>query len=218
MNYGELDAFYAAIGEGHVSARTVVNRVNKSLTPGESESQRPETIDRVRKSPQRSAISGGVHVEGLDDLLVRLASCCTPVPPDPIVGFVTRGRGVSVHRADCANARSLEAEQSDRVIEVDWDDRHDGLFEASIEVEALDRPRLLSDVSGVMASHQINMVGAESTTGADRIAHMRFDFEFADPAHLESMLNAVRRIDSVYDAYRVLPGGSGDDIVSKTAG
>ena len=218
MNYGDLDAFYAAIGEGHVSARTVVNRVHKAFAPGESDEQRPETVDRVRKSPQRSAISGGVHVEGLDDLLVRLASCCTPVPPDDIVGFVTRGRGVSVHRSDCANARSLEAEQSDRVIEVDWDDRHDGLLEASIEVEALDRPRLLSDVSGVMASHQINMVGAESTTGADRIAHMRFDFEFADPAHLEAMLNAVRRIDSVYDAYRVLPGGSGDDIVGKSAG
>ncbi len=220
MNYAELEALFEAIGAGHVSARTVVNRINKAFAPGESATdlQRPETFSGVRKSNRRSSVTGGVHVEGLDDLMVRLASCCTPVPSDQIVGFVTRGRGVSVHRADCANARSLGAEQSDRLIDVTWDDRHDGLLEASVEVAALDRPRLLSDVSGVMASHQINVVGVESTTGADRIAHMRFDFEFADPAHLDAMLNAVRRVDSVYDAYRVLPGGSTDDIVSQSAG
>ena len=91
-----------------------------------------------------------------------------------------------------------------------WDDRHDGLFEASIEVDALDRPRLLSDVSGVMASHHVNVTSVDTRTGADRIAHMRFSFEFADPGHLEAMLMAVRRVESVFDAYRVLPGGSVD--------
>ena len=151
-----------------------------------------------------------MHVEGLDDLLVRLATCCTPVPRDEIIGFVTRGRGVSVHRSDCGNAQSLGSEQSDRLIEVNWDDRHDGMLEASIEVDALDRPGLLSDVAGVMSSHQINVVTVDTRTGADRIAHMRFGFEFADPAHLEAMLGAVRRVESVYDAYRVLPGGSAE--------
>ncbi len=210
MNYADTDALYAAIGEGHVSARTVVNRISKEFAPGQSEEQQPETISRVRRSARSRVPTGGVHVEGLDDLLVRLASCCTPVPPDDILGFVTRGRGVSVHRADCANARSLGAEQSDRLIEVDWDDRHEGMLEASIEVDALDRPRLLSDVAGVMSAHQINVLSVESATGADRIAHMRFGFEFADPAHLEAMLNAVRRVESVYDAYRVLPGGAAE--------
>ncbi len=208
MNYADLDSLLAALGEGHVSPRTIVNRVNKEIAPGESEEQIPETFDRVRKRSAQTSSSGGVHVEGLDDLLVRLATCCTPVPGDDIVGFVTRGRGVSVHRNDCANAQSLGIEQRDRVIEVDWDDSHQGLLEAAIEVDALDRPRLLSDVSGVMASHQINVVSVDTRTGSDRIAHMRFGFEFADPVHLESMLNAVRQVESVYDAYRVLPGSS----------
>ena len=206
MNYTDLDALLAALGEGHVSPRTIVNRVNKEYAPGESNEQLSKTVDKVRQRSDPRSLHGGVHVEGLDDLLVRLATCCTPVPGDEIVGFVTRGRGVSVHRADCSNARSLAQDQNDRVIEVDWDDSHSGLHEAAIEVDALDRPRLLSDVSGVMASHQINVVSVETRTGSDRIAHMRFGFEFADPSHLESMLNAVRNVESVYDAYRVLPG------------
>ena len=206
MNYADVDSLLAALGEGHVSPRTIVNRINKELAPGESDEQIPETFDRVRKRSKPMSVSGGVHVEGLDDLLVRLATCCTPVPGDDIVGFVTRGRGVSVHRSDCSNAQSLGIEQHDRVIEVDWDDSHKGLLEAAIEVDALDRPRLLSDVSGVMAAHQINVVSVDTRTGSDRIAHMRFGFEFADRTHLESMLNAVRQVESVYDAYRVLPG------------
>jgi len=208
MNYADLGMLLAAIGEGHVSPRSVVNRVAKEYAPGESHEQLPETVERLRKSKDRAsrAISGGVHVEGLDDLLVRLATCCTPVSGDDIVGFVTRGRGVSVHRSDCSNAQSLAVEQSDRVIEVDWDDRHEGLQVATCEVAALDRPRLLSDVAGVMASHHINVMSVDTRTGADRIAVMKFGFEFADPSHLESMLNAVRRVESVYDAYRVIPG------------
>ena len=206
MNYVDLDSLLAALGEGHVSPRTIVNRVNKELAPGESDEQLPETVERLRQRKERRSVTGGVHVEGLDDLLVRLATCCTPVTGDHIVGFVTRGRGVSVHRSDCSNASSLGHEQRDRMIEVEWDDRHEGLHEAAIEVAALDRPRLLSDVAGVMASHKINVVSVDTRTGADRIAHMRFGFEFADPAHLEAMLGEVRRVESVYDAFRVLPG------------
>ncbi|MGI9608120.1 MAG: RelA/SpoT family protein, partial [Acidimicrobiales bacterium] len=210
MNYADLDALFAAVGEGHVSARTIINRLNKSDAPEDSGDLALSTMSRVRRQGKDRAKTGGVHVEGLDDLLVRLATCCTPIPDDDIVGFVTRGRGVSVHRADCANAKSLETEQSGRLIEVDWDDRHSGLHEASIEVDALDRAGLLVDVAGVMAANQINVLSVETRTGSDRIAHMRFVFEFADPAHLESMLTAVRRVESVYDAYRVLPGGNPD--------
>ena len=208
MNYVDIDALLSAIGEGHLSPRTIVNRVNNEYAPGETAEQLPETLERMRARSERSSLSGGVHVEGLDDLLVRLATCCTPVPGDDIVGFITRGRGVSVHQSDCSNAQSLGVEQSDRLIDVDWNDGHEGLLEAAIEVDALDRPRLLSDVAGVMASHMLNVLSVDTATGADRIAHMRFTFEFADPSHLEAMLNAVRQVEGVFDAYRVLPGSA----------
>ena len=208
MNYVDIDALLSSIGEGHPSPRTIVNRVNNEYAPGETAEQLPETLERMRARSERSSLSGGVHVEGLDDLLVRLATCCTPVPGDDIVGFITRGRGVSVHQSDCSNAQSLGVEQSDRLIDVDWNDGHEGLLEAAIEVDALDRPRLLSDVAGVMASHMLNVLSVDTATGADRIAHMRFTFEFADPSHLEAMLNAVRQVEGVFDAYRVLPGSA----------
>jgi GTP pyrophosphokinase len=147
-----------------------------------------------------------VHVEGLDDVMVRLSRCCTPVPGDEIMGFVTRGRGVSVHRADCANAASLSAGQSDRLIDVEWDSAPSGFFVASMEVKALDRSRLLRDVSTALADHHVNIIACSSTTGSDRISKMRFDFELGDPSHLDSLISTVKGIDSVYDAYRLLPG------------
>jgi GTP diphosphokinase / guanosine-3',5'-bis(diphosphate) 3'-diphosphatase len=150
-----------------------------------------------------------VHVEGLDDLMVRLSRCCTPVPGDEIIGFVTRGRGVSVHRADCANATSLAQGQPARLIEVEWDRESSGSFVASVEIKALDRSKLLRDVSTVLSDHHVNILSSSSQTGADRIARLRFDFELADPSHLDSLLAQVKRVDSVYDAYRVLPGKGG---------
>jgi GTP pyrophosphokinase len=148
-----------------------------------------------------------VHVEGLDDVMVRLSRCCTPVPSDEIMGFVTRGRGVSVHRTDCANAASLAGGQEARVIDVEWDrEQVDGTFVVSIEVKALDRSRLLRDVSASLADHHVNILSCATQTGTDRITRMRFDFELADPSHLDSLVSTIRRIDSVYDAYRLLPG------------
>jgi GTP diphosphokinase / guanosine-3',5'-bis(diphosphate) 3'-diphosphatase len=151
-----------------------------------------------------------VHVEGLDDVLIRLARCCTPVPGDDILGFVTRGRGVSVHRGDCANAVSLASSQNDRLIDVEWDtDGDTANVVASIEIKALDRARLLSDVSAVLSEHHVNILTCSTNTGSDRVARLRFDFQIADPSHLSSLLRAVRKVDSVYDAYRVMPGRGG---------
>jgi GTP pyrophosphokinase len=150
-----------------------------------------------------------VHVEGLDDLMVRLSRCCTPVPGDEILGFVTRGRGVSVHRADCANAVSLAAGQRDRLIDVEWDEAHDGTFVAAIEVKALDRGRLLRDVAASMSDHHVNILSSTTHTGSDRVSKMRFEFELADPGHLDSLLATLKSIDSVYEAYRVVPGQGG---------
>ncbi len=207
LGYADLDGLVVAIGEGRVSSSSVAQRVGRVLRTGESEEQLSATTTRPPRS--RSSASG-VHVEGLDDLMVRLSRCCTPVPGDEIMGFVTRGRGVSVHRADCANALSLAEGGGERVIEVEWDhDRSEAVYVVSVEVKALDRTRLLRDVSAVMADHKVNILSCSTQTGSDRISRMRFDFELADPAHLDSLVSAIRRIDSVYDAYRVLPGHGG---------
>ncbi|MFP3899629.1 MAG: RelA/SpoT family protein [Acidimicrobiia bacterium] len=206
MNYADLDALHAAIGEHHVSAKAVAARVTKAVREvgPEREESLPTTIHQRGRG--RSGTPAGVHVEGLDDVFVRLSRCCTPVPGDEIIGFVTRGRGVSVHRADCANAVSLIEGQADRLIEVDWDQEPGGFFIASIEVKALDRAKLLRDVTAAFADHHVNILSCTTQTSSDRVSKMRFDMELGDPSHLESMLSTIKGIDSVYDAYRVVPG------------
>jgi GTP pyrophosphokinase len=207
MNYADLDALHAAIGESHVAAKAVAARIAKALRDvgPEEDSGLPTTIRETRRN-RKGPASGGVHVEGLDDVFVRLSRCCTPVPGDEIIGFVTRGRGVSVHRADCANAVSLAAGQADRLIEVEWDNDPAGVFIASIELKALDRAKLLRDVTAAFADHHVNILTCTTQTGADRVSKMRFEMEIGDPSHLDSLLATIRAIDSVYDAYRVVPG------------
>ncbi len=203
LHYVDLDGMYVGIGEGHVSAKAVVQRIQRELRGGEE--QLPTTVGRPPRMRGNRRTGAGVHVEGLDDVMVRLSRCCTPVPGDEIMGFVTRGRGVSVHRTDCANAVSLRS-QADRVIEVEWDNDAPGNYTVSVEVEALDRSKLLRDVADVLSEHHVNILSCTSQTQSDRIARLRFDFELADPGHLDSILAAVKRVDSVYDASRVLPG------------
>jgi GTP pyrophosphokinase len=200
MNYVDLDSLHAAIGDGHASAKSIAQRVARELRGGDHEEQLPTTARSPRRPSRRKSV--GVHVEGLDDVMVRLSRCCTPVPGDEIIGFVTRGRGVSVHRSDCANALAL----TDRIIEVEWDRDNGGVFVASVEVKALDRARLLTDVTKVLSEHHVNILASSTHVGADRVSRMRFDFELADPSHLDSMITSVKRIDSVYDAYRIVPG------------
>jgi guanosine-3',5'-bis(diphosphate) 3'-pyrophosphohydrolase len=214
LSYVDLDALLAAIGEHHVSAKTVAQRLARGLRSGEEDEQLPATVaaPRRERTDGRSA-KVGVHVEGLDDVLVRLAKCCTPVPGDGITGFVTRGRGVSVHRSDCANADSLMTEQATRMIEVDWDaqEQSNATFVAGVEVVALDRSRLLRDVTNSLADHQVNILSCQTVTGSDRVAKMTFEFEFANRGHLDAVIRTIKGIDSVYDAYRLVPGGASQD-------
>ncbi|MBO0693908.1 MAG: bifunctional (p)ppGpp synthetase/guanosine-3',5'-bis(diphosphate) 3'-pyrophosphohydrolase [Acidimicrobiaceae bacterium] len=203
MNYTDIDAFHAAIGEGNVSARSVAQRLARKLHGGESEFQIPTTARRPRR-PGRQGV--GVHVEGLDDVMVRLSRCCTPVPGDEIIGFVTRGRGVSVHRTDCTNAVALSADEVGRLIEVEWDREQVGSFSASVEVKAFDRTRLGVDVWKAVSDNHLNVLRSETLTSADQVSRMRFEFELADPTHLDSLLVALKRVEGVYDAYRVVPG------------
>ncbi|MHB8439559.1 MAG: RelA/SpoT family protein [Acidimicrobiales bacterium] len=209
MNYTDLEALHAAIGEGHVSARSVVQRLARELRGGEAEEQLPTTVGpslgtRVKRGP-----TTGVYVEGLDDVMVRLSRCCTPVPGDQIVGFVTRGRGVSVHRADCANASILAAGEHERLIEVEWNREGSTAFVASVEVLAFDRSRLLADVTRVVSEHHLNIVASSSHTGPDRVSRMQFELELADPGHLDSLLSSLKHLDGVFDAFRSLPGRKG---------
>jgi GTP pyrophosphokinase len=203
MNYADLEALHAAIGEGHVSAKAVAQRIQREMRGGEE--QISTTATRPRRKPRGPHSKIGVHVEGLDDVLVRLSRCCTPVPGDEIIGFVTRGRGVSVHRADCANAAGLTS-QSSRLIEVEWDGESSGSWVVSIQIEALDRSKLLRDVAQVLADHHVDIISCSTHTTADRVATLHFDFELSDPGHLDSILAAVRRVDSIYEVSRVLPG------------
>jgi guanosine-3',5'-bis(diphosphate) 3'-pyrophosphohydrolase len=203
--HADLDGLLAAVGESHVSARGFAQRVAKAYQAGESD-QVSTSVLHLR-SHRRPTQSPGVHVEGLDDVLVRLSRCCTPVPGDEIIGFVTRGRGVSVHRADCANAESLMSEQASRLIEVEWDgDQRGTVFRAGVEVIAFDRSRLLRDVANSLSEQHVNIVACSTHTGSDRVAKMRFEFELADPSHLETVLRTIKVIDGVYDAYRLVPG------------
>jgi guanosine-3',5'-bis(diphosphate) 3'-pyrophosphohydrolase len=206
LHYADLEALHAAIGEGHIAAQAVAQRIQRELLGGEERlpttTQRPP---RPQKADHRR--TAGVHVEGLDDVMVRLSRCCTPVPGDEIMGFVTRGRGVSVHRTDCANAAALAA-QTQRFIEVDWDNDQTATFVVSIEIEALDRSRLLRDIAQVLSENHVSIRSSSTHTTSDRVARMRFEFEMADPGHLDSVLKALKRVDSVYDAYRVLPGSA----------
>jgi GTP diphosphokinase / guanosine-3',5'-bis(diphosphate) 3'-diphosphatase len=207
MNYADEDALYAAIGEHHVSAQAVAERISRQLysEPGAVDTV-PPVLREKKSRPVESTGGSAIHVEGLDDVYVRLSKCCTPVPGDEVIGFVTRGRGVSVHRYDCANAVSLADGQTDRMIDVEWDLNPAGVFIAAVEVKALDRSRLLRDVTAAFADHHVNILSCTTQTADDRVSTMRFDAELGEASHLESLLSTIRGIEGVYDASRVIPG------------
>ncbi|MEU9238244.1 GTP pyrophosphokinase [Streptomyces shenzhenensis] len=205
MRYPDISSLYAAIGEGHVAAQNVVQKLVQALGGEEAAT---EEIDeavppaRGRRSKRRSSQDPGVVVKGVDDVWVKLARCCTPVPGDPIIGFVTRGSGVSVHRSDCVNVESLSREP-ERILDVEWAPTQSSVFLVAIQVEALDRSRLLSDVTRVLSDQHVNILSAAVQTSRDRVATSRFTFEMGDPKHLGHVLKAVRGVEGVYDVYRV---------------
>ena len=204
LRYADVSALYTAVGEGHVSARHVVQRLVAQC--GGDEEAEDEIAERSTPAPRplrhRGPVDCGVVVPGASGVMTKLAKCCTPVPGDNIMGFVTRGGGVSVHRTDCTNAAELQ-KQRERIIEVKWAPSPSSVFLVAIQVEALDRHRLLSDVTRVLADEKVNILSASVTTSNDRVAISRFTFEMGDPKHLGHVLNAVRNVEGVYDVYRV---------------
>jgi GTP pyrophosphokinase len=205
MRYADISALYAAIGEGHVSAQNIVQKLVQALGGEEAATEEiDESVPpaRGRSRKRRSSADPGVVVKGVDDVWVKLARCCTPVPGDPIIGFVTRGSGVSVHRSDCVNVDSLSREP-ERILDVEWAPTQSSVFLVAIQVEALDRSRLLSDVTRVLSDQHVNILSAAVQTSRDRVATSRFTFEMGDPKHLGHVLKAVRGVEGVYDVYRV---------------
>ncbi len=204
MRYPDISSLYAAIGEGHVTAQSVVQKLVQALGGEEAANEDiAESAPPSRgRSKRRSNADPGVVVKGVEDVWVKLARCCTPVPGDPIIGFVTRGSGVSVHRSDCVNVDSLSREP-ERILEVEWAPTQSSVFLVAIQVEALDRSRLLSDVTRILSDQHVNILSAAVQTSRDRVATSRFTFEMGDPKHLGHVLKAVRGVEGVYDVYRV---------------
>ena len=205
MNLEDLDALFMAIDSNQISALAVVQRLQRELHGGDAE-QLPTTVTRAPRANRTARRSAGVYVEGLDDVMIHLARCCSPVPGDPIMGFITQGRGVSIHRDDCSNAVALAHRLGERIIDVEWDGSTGGQYRAVLEVMAFDRSRLLLDVSKIVAEYHLNIISSSTTTSGSRIVRMVFDVELADPAHLSSLLAALKGVDGVFDAFRQLPG------------
>ena len=205
LHYTDVSALYAAVGEGRVSAQSVVEKLAKSVggLAGTQDDDLAEAAMPTKAPQPRTSGDSGVEVNGAPDVWVRLSRCCTPVPGDEIIGFVTHGHGVSVHRVDCVNLIHLTETQRERMVDVHWAPTEGSVFLVAIQVEALDRTRLLSDVTRVLSDQHVNILSATVTTSRDRVAVSRFTFEMGDPKHLGHVLRAVRAIDGVYDVYRV---------------
>ena len=191
----DLEALQVAIGEGTVSLDSVATRLSRLLSP--------ETEDDFFQPRRRRSLDRAeVVVEGQDDMLIHLARCCSPVPGDPIVGYVTVGRGVSVHRADCTNVSSL-AERRERTVEVSWPPQSTSAFVVWIQVEALDRTRLLRDVTSVVSDTGGNITASSTHTGDDRVAILRYEVELSDPSQLPKLLADLRGVDGVFSSFRL---------------
>ena len=204
LHYPDIESLYTAVGDGHVSSQNVVEKLTAMLGVDDShEDPIPEVVLGGTQFTPALRSTSGVIVEGVGDVLVKLARCCTPVSGDEITGFITRGSGVSVHRTSCVNVDDLKRNQGDRIVAVKWDPNAKSVYLVNIQVEALDRARLLSDVTRTLSDQQVNILSASVTTAKDRTAYSRFSFEMADATHLDAVLSAVRMVDGVYDVYRV---------------
>jgi GTP pyrophosphokinase len=207
LHLGDITSLYAAVGEGQVSAQSVVQRLVAGYG---GEEGAIEDLAEITTPSRTSRGRGpghdpGVEVKGVSNVWIKLARCCTPVPGDTIFGFMTRSGGISVHRDDCTNSQELKM-QTDRLVEVSWKPTAGSMFLVAIQVEALDRHKLLADITRALSEERVNILSATVTTTRDRIAVSRFSFEMADPKHLGHLLNAVRNVEGVMDCYRVTSG------------
>ncbi|GAA2035463.1 GTP pyrophosphokinase [Yaniella flava] len=201
LNYDDVQGVYAGLGEGSVSLQNVLQRIEGILAPGKHKDEpEPDTVSIPTIPHPSRHTESGIVVPGAGDVMAKLARCCAPVPPDSIVGFVTRGSGISVHRKDCLNI--VNTTEEDRLLEVAWAPSSEATFNVDMLVLSLDRKQLLSDLTAVLSDHHVNILSANVKTRRDRVAETSFVFEMGDTGHLQHLMNAVRRVDGVYDVYR----------------
>ncbi len=206
LDYADSDAMLIAIGQGTLKSIPLVTSIGEALKDATTEADGVLPTSITHQESKR--VGPGVHVEGFDDVMVRLGRCCSPLPPDEIMAFETRGRGVVVHRIDCLQFAEAVEQHRHRQLDADWVNDPDAKYVSPIEVRALDRPALMRDVADVMVEHGLNITAANLKVGADRVSIMRFDVELADVSHLDSLLGKLLRVDGVYRASRVLPGAA----------
>ena len=202
LRYQDIESLYESVGNGHISASSVIEKLMLQIGAGDSHPENEPIPLQTRVKRERKSITG-IDVEGAGDVLVKLARCCAPVPGDEITGFITRGSGVSVHRSDCINMGDLKVHQFDRIVGVKWNNSAKSTFLVNIQVEALDRARLLSDVTKALSDQHVNILSASVVTNKDQTAISKFLFEMADASHLDTVLAAVRSVEGVYDVNRV---------------
>ena len=210
LGYPDISGLYAAVGDGHISAQNIVSKLVENLGGGDgTEETLSEAVPpgaHLHSAPELSAKGQGVSVDGMNanDVWVKLARCCTPVPGDDIVGFITRGQGVSVHQRSCPNAVRLEGLHPERFVQVSWSSEHSqAQYLVQIQTKALDRPGLLADLTKVMTEYRVNIVSASTVSTRDQVATARFSFHLAEMSHLNAVLAALRRVDGVFEAVRV---------------
>lgn len=200
--------FFVAVGSGKISPQHIVTRVIQSLNPeGEGQAATFSSVPTAQPKGTKASPSSsqmGIRVEGIDDVPIRIPQCCRPVPGDDVVGYISLGRGITVHRRDCPNVRSLE-KNPERFTPVHWDTQSKGPLRVEIQVEAYDRNHLLEDISRTLSESGVGIVAAQIFTARDNMVKDRFVFDVADIDLLETVLQRIRRIDTVYDAYRVTP-------------
>lgn len=215
LGYPDISGLYAAVGDGHISAQNIVSKLVENLGGGDgTEETLSEAVTpggHLHSAPELSAKGQGVSVDGMNanDVWVKLARCCTPVPGDDIVGFITRGQGVSVHQRSCPNAVRLEGLHPERFVQVSWSSEHSqAQYLVQIQTKALDRPGLLADLTKVMTEYRVNIVSASTVSTRDQVAIARFSFHLAEMSHLNAVLAALRRVDGVFEAVRVSTSAS----------
>jgi GTP pyrophosphokinase len=213
MGFRKGDDFYIALGAAKVSPQTVINKLMQRLKEGEAaETQQTAAADLMSAGRRRSRSTTssnryGITVDGIDEVMLRMAKCCHPVPGDEIVGYISLGRGITIHREDCPNAEVLRKDP-ERFTPVSWDGDADTSFQVEIEVQGWDRHRLLEDMSRTFAEAGINIIEARCTVNPPMIRN-QFVVEVGDTRTLDQAISRLRNIDNVFDAYRVTPGAAG---------